>query len=102
MCFGRITSLTHLENIVDAAALQQSDAPSERQPRLLAALPATTSDLLAAAGAVERRVHADLPLAPREGPVHDPPLDGLRDPLEALLYSFEGPLFRYCLRGAVQ
>lgn len=96
---GPITSLTHLKYIVHAAALQQSDAPSERQPRLVAALPAT-SDLLPAG--VERRVHADLPLAPRERPVNDSSLDGLGDPLETLLYPLKRPLLRDFSRRDVQ
>lgn len=96
---GSVTSLTDLQYVVHAAALQQSDAPAERQPRLVAALPAT-SDLLPAG--VERRVHADLPLAPRERPVHDPSLNGLRDPLEALLYPLKRPLLRDFPRGDVQ
>lgn len=102
-CLGwvrwEITSLTHLKNIVHAATLQQSDAPSERQPRLVAALPAT-SDLLPAG--VEGRVHADLPLAPRERPVNDASLYGLRDPLEALLDPLERPLLRYFSRRDIQ
>ena len=91
--------LTDLQYVVHAAALQQSDAPAERQPRLVAALPAT-SDLLPAG--VERRVHADLPLAPRERPVNDPPLNGLRDPLETLLHPLERPLLRDFPRRDVQ
>lgn len=87
-----ITSLTHLKYIVHAATLQQSDAPSERQPRLVAVLPAT-SDLLPAG--VKGRVHADLPLAPRERPVNDSSLYGLRNPLETLLDPLERPLLRY-------
>lgn len=96
---GPVTSLTDLQYVVHAAALQQSDAPPERQPRLVAALPAT-SDLLPAV--VERRIHADLPFAPRERPVHDPPLYGLRDPLETLLYPLKRPLFRDFPRRDVQ
>lgn len=42
---GPVTSLTDLQYVFHAAALQQTDAPSERQPRVVAALPAT-SDLL--------------------------------------------------------
>lgn len=99
VCPGPITPLTDLQYVVHAAALQQSDAPSERQPRLVAALPAT-SDLLPAG--VERRVHADLPLAPRERPVNDPSLDWLRNPLETLLYPLKRPLLRDFPRRDVQ
>lgn len=38
----------------------------------------------------QRRVHADVPLIPREGPVDDAPLHGLRDALVALLDALEG------------
>lgn len=86
-----ITSLTHLKHIVHAATFQQSDASSERQPSLVAVLSAT-SDLLPAG--VERRVHADLSLAPRERPVNYPSLYGLRDPLETLLDPLKRPLLR--------
>lgn len=86
-----IASLTHLKYIVHAATFQQSDASPERQPRLVAVLPAA-SDLLPAG--VEGRVHADLPLAPRERPVNDASLHGLRDPLEALLHPLKRPLLR--------
>lgn len=96
---GPITSLTDLQYVVHAAALQQTDAPSEWQPRVVAALP-TTPDLLSAC--VERRVHTDLTLAPRERPIHDPSLNGLRDPLETLLYPLKRPLLRDFPRRDVQ
>lgn len=93
------TLLTHLKYIVHAATLQQSDAPSERQARLVAVLPAT-SDLLAAA--VKRRVHADFPFASRKRPVDDSSLDGLWNPLETLFDPLKRPLLRDFSRRDVQ
>lgn len=55
-----------------------------------------------AATVLETGVHADLPLIPRERPVDDAALHGLRDPLEALLHPLVRPLFRHRLGGAVQ
>jgi len=93
------TSLTDLQYVVHAAALQQSDAPAERQPRFVDALPVTPGLFPAS---VERRVHANLPFASRERPVNDPSLNGLRDPLKPLLYPLKRPLLRDFPCGDVQ
>lgn len=38
----------------------------------------------------QRRVHADVPFIPREGPVDDAPLHGFRDALVSLFDALEG------------
>ncbi|KAJ1209759.1 hypothetical protein NDU88_005132 [Pleurodeles waltl] len=102
-------------DVVNAAALQQRDPPAEGQAALVGggraavrcprggARPSTASGagrLLAAR--VERGVHADLALAPREGPVNDASLHRLRNALEALLHPLEGPFLCHAPRRDVQ
>lgn len=97
--FGRFSPLTDLQYVVHPAALQQSDTPQERQLSLVIIVPARSTFLPAG---VEGRIHTDLLLAPRERPVYDPPLDGLRDPLEPLLHPLERPLLRDSARRDVE
>ena len=95
----RYSPLTDLQYVVHPAALQQSDTPQERQLALVITVPASSTFL---SPGVERGVHTDLLLASRKRPIHDPPLDGLRDPLEPLLHPLERPLLRDSARRDVE
>lgn len=86
--------LTNLENAVYAARLEQFESFAERQVLLL------SGGRRGYPG--EGGVHADVPLVAGKGPVDDPALHGLGDPVVSLLDPLEGDILGHCLGRNVQ